>query len=81
VPRPLTDRQKQVLSYVADNPFCAIVSLQERLGFKSHSTVRDHVIRLKAKGYVTWCEHRHRTLQATTEGRKALREETAHAQR
>jgi len=68
--KPLSDRQKNMLQYINDyvetkNYPPSIREIGEAVELKSSSTVKGHLDRLKASGYITWEDRKPRTLRLT----------------
>lgn len=69
--KPLTDRQREILvwlaRYITEHGYSPTVrELGDAFGFGSTNAVMCHLRPLKSKGWITWVNRHSRTLRLTT---------------
>lgn len=70
--RPITDRQKEILSYIdayiKDKHYSpAMKDIAEHFGMFT-GAARDHLLALRSKGYIDWQEGASRTIRILKKG-------------
>jgi len=59
----LTDKQQQIYDYIASCPICPTMAEVADAAGISVNVTREHMLRMKTKGVITWDERKARTIR------------------
>jgi SOS-response transcriptional repressor LexA len=59
----LTEKQQQIYDYIASCPICPTMAEVADAAGVSAPAIREHLIRMKNKGVITWDERKSRTIR------------------
>lgn len=59
----LTGKQKQIYDYIASCPICPTIAEVADAAEVSVNCAREHLLRMKNKGVITWEERKSRTIR------------------
>jgi SOS-response transcriptional repressor LexA len=59
----LTEKQQQIYDYIASCPICPTIAEVADAAGISVNCAREHMLRMKNKGVITWDERKSRTIR------------------
>ena len=61
----LTNKQQQIYDYIASCPICPTMAEVADAAGITYNAAREHLLRMKNKGVITWDEGKSRTIRIT----------------